>query len=144
MTVLSQLINDALNHQGGHIRTDGNGDITQFIPVEPAAVRYLSMNDVLTPKGGKQTTFNAFLAVGMLLCLITAGIDLSVGANAVFCACIMGAMKQAGVSSGLLMMLAAIAAGGLFGFINGTLLKLDTEMINEALRKTRVRLAALS
>ena len=29
-------------------------------------------------------------------------------------------------------------------FINGTLLKLDTEMINEALRKTRVRLAALS
>ena len=62
MNVLSQLINDALNHQGGHIRTDGNGDITQFIPVEPAAVRYLSMNDVLTPKGGKQTTFNAVLA----------------------------------------------------------------------------------
>ncbi|EHX1848032.1 hypothetical protein [Escherichia coli] len=62
MNVLSQLINDALNHQGGHIRSDGNGDITQFIPVEPAAVRYLSMNDVLTPKGGKQTTFNAVLA----------------------------------------------------------------------------------
>ncbi|EEX2877781.1 hypothetical protein EMO34_22745 [Escherichia coli] len=62
MNVLSQLINDALNHQGGHIRTDGNGDITQFIPMEPAAVRYLSMNDVLTPKGGKQTTFNAVLA----------------------------------------------------------------------------------
>ncbi len=62
MNVLSQLINDALNHRGGHIRTDGNGDITQFIPMEPAAVRYLSMNDVLTPKGGKQTTFNAVLA----------------------------------------------------------------------------------
>lgn len=62
MNVLSQLINDALNHQGGHVRTDGNGDITQFIPMEPAAVRYLSMNDVLTPKGGKQTTFNAVLA----------------------------------------------------------------------------------
>lgn len=62
MNVLSQLINDALNHPGGHIRTDGNGDITQFIPMEPAAVRYLSMNDVLTPKGGKQTTFNAVLA----------------------------------------------------------------------------------
>ena len=29
----------------------------------------------------KQTAFNAFLAVGMLLCLITAGIDLSVGAK---------------------------------------------------------------
>ena len=31
----------------------------------------------------KQTAFNAFVAVGMLLCLITAGIDLSVGANAI-------------------------------------------------------------
>lgn len=62
MNVLSQLINDALNHQGGHVRTDGNGDITKFIPMEPAAVLYLSMNDVLTPKGGKQTTFNAVLA----------------------------------------------------------------------------------
>ncbi len=62
MNVLSQLINDALNHQGGHVRTNGNGEITQFIAVEPAAVRYLSMNDVLTPKGGKQTTFNAVLA----------------------------------------------------------------------------------
>lgn len=62
MTVLAQLIQDALNHQGGHIRTDGNGDITQVIPVIPAAVRYLSLNEVLTPKGGSQTTFNAILA----------------------------------------------------------------------------------
>lgn len=62
MNVLSQLISDALNHQGGHIRTDGNGDVTQVIPVTPAAVRYLSLNDVLTPKGGSQTTFNAILA----------------------------------------------------------------------------------
>ncbi|MEZ2449281.1 hypothetical protein [Raoultella planticola] len=62
MNVLSQLIQDALNHQGGHIRTDGNGDITQFIPVTPAAVRYLSMSEVLTPKGGAQTTFNGTLA----------------------------------------------------------------------------------
>lgn len=70
----------------------------------------------------KQTAFNAFLAVGMLLCLITAGIDLSVGANAVFCACVMGAMNKAGVTSGILMMVAAILVGGLMGFVNGTLL----------------------
>ena len=70
----------------------------------------------------KQTTFNAFLAVGMLLCLITAGIDLSVGANAVFCACIMGAMNKAGVTSGILMLVVAIVAGALVGFVNGTLL----------------------
>ena len=70
----------------------------------------------------KQTAFNAFLAVGMLLCLITAGIDLSVGANAVFCACLMGALKEAGVSNGVLLILIAILAGALVGFINGTLL----------------------
>lgn len=70
----------------------------------------------------KQTAFNAFLATGMLLCLITAGIDLSVGANAVFCACLMGALKEAGISSGILLMLIAIVAGGLVGAVNGTLL----------------------
>ena len=70
----------------------------------------------------KQTAFNAFLAVGMLLCLITAGIDLSVGANAVFCACLMGALKEAGISNGVLLILIAILAGALVGFINGTLL----------------------
>lgn len=70
----------------------------------------------------KQTTFNAFLAVGMLLCLITAGIELSCGANAVFCACVMGAMNKAGVTSGLLMIVVALLVGGTVGFINGTLL----------------------
>ena len=70
----------------------------------------------------KQTAFNAFLAVGMLLCLITAGIDLSVGDNAVFCACLMGALSKSGMSSGILLMIIGILAGGLVGFINGTLL----------------------
>ena len=62
MNVLSQLINDALNHQGGHIRSDREGNITQVIPVTPAAVRFLSLNEVLTPKAGSQTTLNAILA----------------------------------------------------------------------------------
>lgn len=70
----------------------------------------------------KQTAFNAFLATGMLMCLITAGIDLSVGANAVFCACVMGAMNKAGVTNGALMLLACVAVGGLVGCINGLLL----------------------
>ena len=70
----------------------------------------------------KQTSFNAFLATGMLLCLITAGIDLSVGANAVFCACLMGALKEGGMTNGIVLMLIAVCAGGLMGFINGTLL----------------------
>lgn len=70
----------------------------------------------------KQTAFNAFLATGMLLCLITAGIDLSVGANAVFCACLMGALKEGGLTNGIVLMLIAVLAGALMGCINGTLL----------------------
>ena len=70
----------------------------------------------------KQTAFNAFLATGMLLCLITAGIDLSVGANAVFCACLMRCMNKTGVTSGILMMVVCIIAGAAVGFLNGTLL----------------------
>ena len=70
----------------------------------------------------KQTAFNAFLATGMLLCLITAGIDLSVGANAVFCACAMGALMKAGLTNGILLILIALVLGAGVGFINGTLL----------------------
>ena len=70
----------------------------------------------------KQTSFNALLATGMLLCLITAGIDLSVGANAVFCACVMGMMVKAGMTNGIIMLIVAIVAGGLVGTINGLLL----------------------
>ena len=70
----------------------------------------------------KQTSFNALLATGMLLCLITAGIDLSVGANAVFCACVMGMMVKAGMTNGFIMLVVAIVVGGLVGTVNGVLL----------------------
>ncbi len=70
----------------------------------------------------KQTTFNALVAVGMLLCLITAGIDLSVGANAIFCSRVMGMMVQKGMTNGWLMLVVAIVAGTLVGWINGMLL----------------------
>lgn len=71
----------------------------------------------------KQTPFTALTACGMLFCLITAGIDLSVGANATFCACVAGMMIQKGITtnSGVLVAV-AILVGTLIGFINGTLL----------------------
>ena len=70
----------------------------------------------------KQTPFNALLAIGMLFCLITAGIDLSVGANATFCACLMGMLVQKGVTNSLILIIAGLAAGTVIGLINGTLL----------------------
>ncbi len=70
----------------------------------------------------KQTTFTALLASGMLLCLITAGIDLSVGANATFCACIMGMMVKAGINNAFILIIVALIAGTAIGLINGLLL----------------------
>lgn len=70
----------------------------------------------------KQTSVNALISTGMLVCLITAGIDLSVGANAVFCTCVMGMLLQHGIKNSFILIIAGLAAGTLFGFINGTLL----------------------
>lgn len=70
----------------------------------------------------KQTTFTALLAGGMLLCLITAGIDLSVGANATFCACVCGMMVRAGITNSVILIVVALIMGAVIGLINGTLL----------------------
>ncbi|MBO1720440.1 ABC transporter permease [Extibacter sp. GGCC_0201] len=70
----------------------------------------------------KQASFNALLSTGMLFCLITAGIDLSVGANATFCACLMGMMVKMQVNNAVFMIVVALLAGTLIGFINGSLL----------------------
>lgn len=70
----------------------------------------------------KQTSVNALISAGMLVCLITAGIDLSVGANAVTCTCVIGLLHTKGLDNPILMILAAVATGMLIGFINGTLL----------------------
>ena len=70
----------------------------------------------------KQASFNCLLSVGMLLCLITAGIDLSVGANATFCACLAGMLVNRGVQSSAVLLVVALVAGTLIGWINGMLL----------------------
>ena len=69
------------------------------------------------------TPFTALTACGMLFCLITAGIDLSVGANATFCACVAGMMIQRGITTNsFVLVIVALIVGTLIGFINGTLL----------------------
>lgn len=70
----------------------------------------------------RQTSFNALLSVGMLLCLITGGIDLSVGANATFCACMAGMLVQRGVTNSALILVVALVSGLVIGWINGMLL----------------------
>lgn len=70
----------------------------------------------------RQASFNCLLSVGMLLCLITAGIDLSVGANATFCACLAGMLVNRGVTNSFLLIVVIIVAGIVIGAINGLLL----------------------
>ena len=70
----------------------------------------------------KQTSVNALISTGMLVCLITAGIDLSVGANAIFCTCVMGMLLQNNVTNPFILIVVGLIAGGLVGFINGMLL----------------------
>ena len=82
--------------------------------------KFLTYNNLMSVL--KQTTFTALLSTGMLLCLITAGIDLSVGANATFCACICGMLVKGGMNNSFVLIVIAIVAGTLIGLINGLLL----------------------
>ena len=65
----------------------------------PNFFKYSNMMSVL-----KQTSFNALVSTGMLLCLITAGIDLSVGANATFAACLAGMLVNKGMNNPFLLL----------------------------------------
>ena len=85
----------------------------------PNFFKYSNMMSVL-----KQTSFNALVSPGMLLCLITAGIDLSVGANATFAACLAGMLVNKGMNNPVLLLVVAIVGGTLIGWING---KTDTK-----------------
>lgn len=71
----------------------------------------------------RQTAVNGFLAAGMLLTLITAGIDLSVGTNAILSAAAMAFLMVAfGITNPFVLLLMALVTGTVVGFVNGVLL----------------------
>jgi len=70
----------------------------------------------------KQASINCFISAGMLVVLITAGIDLSVGFNCVLATCLMGVGMQAGITNPFILMAGAILVSVLIGYINGNLL----------------------
>lgn len=62
---LRWLIEQALSHPGGVARTDGNGDITRFIPLTPASARTLSLASLAgqaDPTGFNQYGVPVFIA----------------------------------------------------------------------------------
>ena len=70
----------------------------------------------------KQASINCMIGAGMLLCLITAGIDLSVGYNCTLACCVIGVLLNLGGTSPIILIPAAILVSTLAGFVNGTLL----------------------
>ena len=69
----------------------------------------------------RQASINCFLAAGMLVALITAGIDLSVGFNAILSTCMIGVLMQKGITSAWILIPLAILVSTFCGFLNGTL-----------------------
>ncbi len=68
----------------------------------------------------QQMSINGLLATGMTMCIITAGINLSVGSVLSFCGIIVAIALREGVPP-VLSIAIAVAAGGLCGVINGFL-----------------------
>ena len=88
-----------------------------FTVATPKFLQYDNLMNVF-----KQTSINALISAGMLIVLITAGIDLSVGAVCALSTCIMGLALQAGVQNSALLILICLATGVLIGAFNGALL----------------------
>ena len=71
----------------------------------------------------KQASINCLIASGMLCCLITAGIDLSVGSNCVLCTCFIGVLVQNfGITNPLILVVGGLLVSTCAGIINGLLL----------------------
>ena len=71
----------------------------------------------------KQASINCLIASGMLCCLITAGIDLSVGSNCVLCTCAIGVLVQNfGITNPIILVLVGLLVSTCAGIINGLLL----------------------
>ncbi len=71
----------------------------------------------------RQTSINCLIASGMLLALITAGIDLSVGYNAILSTCVIAVIAtKFGITNPVLLICAGILVSTFAGFVNGTLL----------------------
>jgi ribose transport system permease protein len=69
----------------------------------------------------RQTAINSLVSLGMLMVLLTGGIDLSVGPVVALSTCTMGVLMKAGVTSPALLLASCLAVGLLAGTINGLL-----------------------
>jgi len=82
--------------------------------------KFLTVNNLMNI--ARQSSINALLAIGMLLPILTAGIDLSVGSILAVSIMIMGIVSVNMSMSPALGILACLVVGAGFGLLNGVLL----------------------
>lgn len=85
-----------------------------------ASPQFLTSNNIMNVL--RQSTINALIAVGMLLPILTAGIDLSVGSMLALSTCFMGiAVVNWGINP-ILAMILCLVCGAFLGCMNGLML----------------------
>ena len=95
--------------------------IVLFVILSISNANFLTANNLMNIL--RQTAVNGLISAGMLIVLITAGIDLSVGANAILCSCIMGMlMTKFNIHNSFILIVACFATGIIVGLLNGLLL----------------------
>lgn len=77
---------------------------------------FLNLNNILNVL--RQASLMFFIAAGLTLVVLTAGLDLSVGANVALSACLAGTVIKT-TGSPALGVLAGLAVGGAIGLLNG-------------------------
>ncbi|MGI8386390.1 ABC transporter permease [Robertmurraya sp. P23] len=82
--------------------------------------KFLTVNNLMNIS--RQSSINALLAIGMLLPILTAGIDLSVGSILAVSTMIMGIVSVNMSLNPVLGILACLVVGAGFGLLNGVLL----------------------
>lgn len=82
--------------------------------------KFLTVNNVMNI--ARQSSINAILALGMLLPILTAGIDLSVGSILAIAIMLMGVVTVNMGMSPLLGILVCLLVGAFFGWLNGIML----------------------
>ncbi|NLL65477.1 MAG: ABC transporter permease [Clostridiaceae bacterium] len=81
---------------------------------------FLTVTNILSVAG--QASYSGFLALGMMVCILTAGIDLSIGFTMTLSSVIMATLAVKMQVSPFISLLMAIVSGAILGLINGLLL----------------------
>ncbi|MCY6371387.1 ABC transporter permease [Clostridium ganghwense] len=95
------------------------GLILLCIVLTIASPKFLTLKNLMNV--ARQSAINSLIASGMLLAILTAGIDLSVGSMLALSTCVMGVALKAGLNPFLAMLL-CVGCGAFLGLINGLLL----------------------